>query len=187
MKTEKKEIYAVVVDVLLQGRADDPKPVFKREPIVQAVGKDQFKLLELIPKKGADIRIYDTVYIGDEERKQIERVKRRIGYGELTNTGRVELPFAIEAIVKENEARYVEFFNKAVPITSKLHTFHLLPGIGKKLMWELLEEREKKSFESFEDIALRIKSLPSPVKLIVGRVLEELQDPEIKYRLFTAR
>ncbi|MDD3110707.1 MAG: DUF655 domain-containing protein, partial [Methanofollis liminatans] len=38
MKTEKKEIYAVVVDVLLQGRADDPKPVFKREPIVQAVG-----------------------------------------------------------------------------------------------------------------------------------------------------
>jgi putative nucleotide binding protein len=187
MKAEKKEIYAVVVDVLLQGRADDPKPVFKREPIVQAVGTDQFKLLELIPKKDADIQIHDTVYIGDEAREKVERVKRRIGHNDLTNTGRLELPFAIEAIVKANEARFVAFFNTAVPITPKLHMFHLLPGVGKKLMWELIQEREKKSFESFEDISLRIKSLPSPVKLIVGRVLEELEDPEVKYRLFTAK
>ncbi|TAJ44809.1 DUF655 domain-containing protein [Methanofollis fontis] len=187
MKVEKKEIYAVVVDVLLKGRADDPKPVFKREPVVQAVGRDQFKLLELIPKKNADIQIHDTVYIGDNERDQIERVKRRIGYAELTNTARLELPFAIESVVRENEGRYVDFFNRAVSITPKLHTFHLLPGIGKKLMWELLEERQKKPFESFEDISQRIKSLPSPVKLIVGRVLEELEDPEVKYRVFTAR
>ena len=41
---------------------------------------------------------------------------------------------------------------------------HLLPGIGKKLMWEVLTEREKKPFESFADISQRIKSIPHPKK-----------------------
>jgi len=45
------------------GYANDPRPVYKREPIVLAVGDDQFKLLELIPKAGADIQIHDRVYI----------------------------------------------------------------------------------------------------------------------------
>jgi putative nucleotide binding protein len=187
MKAEKKEIYAIVVDILLQGRLEDQRRGFKREPVVQAVGTGQFKLLELIPKKGADIQIHDSVYIGEKERDKVERVKRRISYADLTNTAKVELPFAIESIVTEDEARFVDFFNKAVPITPKLHMFHLLPGIGKKLMWELVEGRDKKPYESFEDIAQRIKSIPNPKKLIVGRIMEELEDPEVKYRLFTAR
>lgn len=64
---------------------------------------------------------------------------------------------------------------------------HLLPGIGKKLMWEILEERNKKPFESFADINQRIKSIPHPEKMIISRVMEELQDPSVKYHLFTSR
>jgi len=64
---------------------------------------------------------------------------------------------------------------------------HLLPGIGKKLMWEILEEREKKPFESFAEISQRIKSIPHPEKMIISRILEELEDPNIKYHLFTSR
>ncbi|MHC1626411.1 MAG: DUF655 domain-containing protein [Methanoculleaceae archaeon] len=186
MKTEKKENYAVVLDFLPRGHADDPRPIFKREPLVQAVGVDQFKLLELVPKVDS-IPLYETVYIGDGERDQIERVKRRISYNELTHTARMELPHAVERIVMEYEDRFVDFFNRAVSLTSKLHMLTLLPGVGKKLMWELIEQREKKPFESFDDIRQRIKAMPHPERMIINRILEELQNPNVKYHLFTTK
>jgi putative nucleotide binding protein len=64
---------------------------------------------------------------------------------------------------------------------------HLLPGIGKKLMWEILEARNKKPFESFADISARIKSIPHPEKMILARIMEELQDKDVKYHVFTTR
>ncbi len=187
MKTERKEENAVVIDILPMGYVSDQRPAYKREPVVQAVGVDQFKLLELVPKAGADIQIYDRVYIGDAEREKIERVKRRISYDDLTATAKLELPFVVEQIVRENEPRFVDFFNKSVPITPKFHMLHLLPGIGKKLMWEIIEQRGKKPFESFADISGRIKSLPHPDRMIVSRILHEIEGPEEKYHIFTSR
>jgi len=187
MKVEKKEVNAIVLDVLMKGHADDPRPQFKREPIVQAMGLEQFKLLELVPKASAIIELHDRVYIGDDERDKIERVKRRIGYEELTPTARGELPFIIAEVVKEREIDFVTFFNKAISITPRLHMLHLLPGIGKKLMWEILEERNKKPFANFADISARIKSIPHPDKMIHARIMEELEDKETKYHLFTTR
>ena len=88
-------------------------------------------------------------------------------------------------VVKEREPDFVSFFNKAISITPKLHMLHLLPGIGKKLMWEILEERQKKPFTNFADISARIKSIPHPDKMIMARIMEELQDPNVKYHVFT--
>jgi putative nucleotide binding protein len=187
MKVEKKEVNAIVLDVLMKGHMDDPRPQFKREPVVQAMGLEQFKLLELIPKPGVVINLHDKVYIGDSERDKIERVKRRIGYDELTPTAKGELPFMIEQVVTDRQQDFVTFFNKAISITPKLHMLHLLPGIGKKLMWEVLESRNKKPFESFADISTRIKSIPHPEKMIQARIMEELQDKDVKYHLFTTK
>ena len=187
MKAEKKEINAIVLDVLMKGHADDPRPTFKREPIVQAMGLEQFKLLELVPKPAAQIDLYEKVYIGDAEREKVERVKRRIGYDELTQTAKGELPFIIEKVIKEREPDFVMFFNKSISITPKLHMLHLLPGIGKKLMWEILEARNKRPFESFADISARIKAIPHPEKMIQARILEELQDKDVKYHVFTTK
>ncbi|MDD1729047.1 MAG: DUF655 domain-containing protein [Methanospirillum sp.] len=185
-KAEKKEINAIVLDILPKGYPDDPRPIYKRDPIVQAIGVEQFKLLELIPKS-LNVGIGELVYIGSGEREKIERVKRRIGYQELTHGAETELPFVIEKIVKERESEYVDFYNKSISITPKLHMLHLLPGIGKKLMWEIIESREKKPFDNFADISTRIKSLPHPEKMILNRILEELQDQTVKYHLFTSR
>jgi len=187
MKAEKKEVNAIVLDVLIKGHPDDPRPTFKREPIVQAMGLEQFKLLELVPKPNVRIELYEKVYIGDAEREKVERVKRRIGYEELTHTAKGELPFIIEKVIKEREPDFVQFFNKSISITPKLHMLHLLPGIGKKLMWEILETRNKKPFESFADISARIKAIPHPEKMIQARILEELQDKETKYHVFTTK
>jgi putative nucleotide binding protein len=187
VKAEKKEVNAIVLDVLMKGHVDDPRPSFKREPLVQAMGLEQFKLLELVPKPNVRIELYEKVYIGDAEREKIERVKRRIGYDDLTQTAKGELPFIIEKIVKEREQEFVLFFNKAISITPKLHMLHLLPGIGKKLMWELLEERNKKPFASFADISARIKAIPHPEKMIQARILEEFQEKDVKYHVFTTK
>ena len=59
----------------------------------------------------------------------------------------------IEQVVTDREQDFVTFFNKAISITPKLHMLHLLPGIGKKLMWEVLEARNRKPFENFADIS----------------------------------
>jgi len=187
MRKDKKEVNAVVLDILLNGRSDDPRSTFKRDPLVQAVGVEQFKLLELMPKH-LDIVIGETVYIGGGERKDIERVKRRISYEDLTRGAVQELPFVLTKIVNEREQEYVDFYNKSISITPKLHMLSLLPGIGKKLMWEIIELREKKPFESFADISERIKQLPHPEKQIVNRVIQELQEHQtVKYCLFTVR
>lgn len=186
MKEEKKEVNAVILDILPKGYPDDPRPIYRREPIVQAVGIEQFKLLELIPKS-LNVEIGEQVYIGGGERPKVERVKRRLRYDELTHGAVQELSFAIERIVKERESVFVDFYNRAIPITPKLHMLHLLPGIGKKLMWEIIEQRGKKPFESFADISQRIKALPHPDRMILNRIIEEIQDPNVKYHLFTTR
>jgi putative nucleotide binding protein len=54
-------------------------------------------------------------------------------------------------------------------------------------MWEILEARNKKPFESFADISARIKSIPHPEKMIQARILEELEDKDVKYHIFTSR
>jgi putative nucleotide binding protein len=151
------------------------------------MGIEQFKLLELVPKPTAVIDLHEKVYIGDAEREKVERVKRRIGYAELTHTAQGALPFVIEEVIKSREQDFVLFYNKAISITPKLHMLHLLPGIGKKLMWEILEQRDKKPFINFADITARIKSIPHPEKMIQARILEELQDKDVKYHVFTTR
>jgi putative nucleotide binding protein len=61
----------------------------------------------------------------------------------------------------------------------------LLPGIGKKLMWAIIEERKKGKFESIAQLVSRVKGLHTPEKLLMNRILEELKDENIKYRVFT--
>ena len=60
----------------------------------------------------------------------------------------------------------------------------MLPGLGKKILFEILEERKKKPFESFKDISDRVPFLKHPEKLIAKRIEQELSDPNQKYYLF---
>lgn len=183
---KKLEDYAYVIDFMPYGHPDDKTPIHRREPLAQLVGENYFTLLEVSIKRDKNPLIGDRVYIGKEGRDVVNKIKRRLRYDDLTPTSKSELPFILEKIVKEQEQRFVEFFNKAGPITTRLHQLELLPGIGKKLMWNIIEERKKEPFKSFEDIAQRVKGLAHPEKTIVSRIIEELKDPKIKYRLFTA-
>ena len=74
-------------------------------------------------------------------------------------------------------------FNKAEAINTRVHQFELLPGFGKKHTVALLEERDKKPFENFEDLKNRVSNLPDPKKAIEKRIIEEI-DGKQRYSLF---
>lgn len=169
---------AIVLDYLPNGRANS----FKVEPLAQVIGKQFFSLLEVVPKSA--LKVMETVYVGKDERAKIDFIKRRINFDQLTNTAVAEVEKAIEKIVMEDGKRFVDFFNSARPITLRRHQLELLPGFGKKHMQGILLERQKKPFESFEEIESRVKLLPNPVKSIVKRVMMELEEENLNHYLF---
>ena len=184
-KKQEKEDSAYILDYLHYGRSDDSRPIYQKKPLIQAIGEKHFVLMELIPKENVVPNVHDKVYIGDGDRPVIDHVKRRIAYIELTHAAQLELSAVIEKIVLANEERFLAFFNDAYPITTRLHMLELLPGIGKKLMWGIIEEKKKGNFSSFKNLVERVKGLHAPEKLIAHRVLNELEDENIKYRVFT--
>jgi putative nucleotide binding protein len=180
------EQYAHVLDVLPNGRQTEHG--FHREPLALAIGDDELKLFELVPRPAAPLvagqRISLVPQVGTAA--VIDHVRRRLGYDELTVAARAELPGALEAIVRENAERYLRFFNEAPAVSRRFHLLELLPGIGKKTMQQIVDERRKAPFRSFPEIEERL-GLKSPERLIVARIEQELSGVDDKYRLFVAR
>ncbi|MBN1134634.1 MAG: DUF655 domain-containing protein [Methanosarcinaceae archaeon] len=184
-KQPQKEEHALILDYLPYGNTSDNRPAYQKKPLVQALGEKYFVLMEMVPKEGVIPEIQSRVYIGKGDRDVIDHVKSRILYAELTHGAQLELPYLIEICVKNQEEKFVKFFNEAHSVTTRLHMLELLPGIGKKLMWAIIDERKKGNFKSFKDLNNRVSGLHAPEKVIVNRILEELKNDLIKYRLFT--
>lgn len=176
------EDYAYVLDFLPYGR---PSLRLKRRggAIAQLIGEKYFTLLEAVVREGVTLKPSDRVYIGRDYRAEILFIIGRISYEELTANAKMELENVIEKIILSRENYFVSFFNSARPITPRMHSLELIPGIGKKYMWKIIDEREKKPFESFQDLQKRV-NIPNPAKLLAKRVLEEIST-DCKYRLFT--
>ncbi len=183
-KQEKgKEDAAIVLDFLPNGYPYDERPMFMKTPIAQALGKEHFALLELVPKKGIHLQPYEEVYIGDGKRDKIHHIVGKIPLSKLTSTAKSELEFVIRDIVRKNEKKFIEFFNKAHPLSTRMHQLELLPGLGKKHMWQIIEKRDEKTFESFADLKNRVKLMPDPEKTVIKRILQELDAAE-KHKIF---
>lgn len=185
-RSPRREETAWVLDYLPYGHVSDSMGRYQKRPLVQAVGERDFVLMEMTPKEGAVPEIGVKVVLVGKDRPVIDRVNRRIGYEELSQGARVELPYALQKIVMEKEAFYLRFFNEAGPLTTRMHALELLPGIGKKLMWAILNERKKGTFKSFEELSERVKGIYNPEKLLAKRIEDEIVDDRIKYRIFTA-
>jgi putative nucleotide binding protein len=173
-----------VLDYLPNGRATERG--YTREPIAIALGESELKLLELVPRPGVKIAPGQRVAIvpvPGSPASPIDHVRRRIGYEEMTAGSRTELTEALAQIVRADPAKYLRFFNESPSVSRRFHLLELLPGIGKKTMQAIVEERRRAPFSSFPDIEARLH-LKSPEMLIVGRIEQELSGGEDKYRLF---
>ena len=178
-----KEENAVVLDFLQHGYPADKRPMHMKTPIVQALGKTRFVLLELVPKKEIFLQPHEEVYIGEGKREKIHHIIGKLSINRLTSTARAELEFVIKDLIHKHINDFVNFFNKAGPLTTRMHQLELLPGLGKKHMWEVLEQRKIEPFKDIEDLKKRVTLMPDPEKLITKRIMKELEGNE-KHNLF---
>jgi len=176
------EEHAYVLDYLPHGRPQ-ARPTYRAGALVQLVGEEFFTLLEATLREGLVMKPADRVYVGKDSRHEITYIIGRISYDELTSAAKTELPSVLERIVLNREPWFINFFNTAQAITPRMHALELIPGIGKKYMWQIINERERTLFQNFPDLQQRA-NIPSPPKLVTKRILEELSG-ESKYRLFT--
>lgn len=177
---------AVVLDFLPNGKPDDDRPQYQKQPVAYALGVEDFRLFEVTFEEDARVVIGSRVAIEDAPDDRIERI-RRVTFDDLPGGARSELEYAVEDIVENEERRFVDFYNDAQAITTRLHALNLLPGIGKKLRNNILDQRKRGPFESFEDLEDRISGLHDPQGVLVDRILEELREEDLKYRIFARR
>jgi putative nucleotide binding protein len=130
-------------------------------------------ILELLGIRNEKFGIGERVYIGKEGRSKILSVLGRIDYNHLTPTAKNELQSVVEKIVNENETRFIDYFNSAQPMTPRVHSLELIPGIGKTYMKSILDERDKKKFASFMDLHDRT-GLRDASKHIAKRICDEI-------------
>jgi len=185
MEKGSKEETVVVLDFLQNGYPFDKRPSHKKTPIIQGIGKDHFSILELVPKKGVFVQPYEEVYIGEGKREKIHHIVGKLPLERLTETAKSELEFVVKDLVKNNEKDFVDFFNNAQPLTMRMHQIELLPGVGKKHMWEIIEARKERPFENFKDIKKRVKLMPDPERSVIKRILQELLGKE-KHKIFVS-
>jgi len=174
-----KEEQAIILEYLPNGYPLEKKMM----PIAQALGLNNFTLLELVPRRDIALEIGEEVYIGEGKREKVYYILGRLKREKLTGTAKNQLQEVIPKIVKGKIPEMIKFFNEALAINKRIHQISLLPGIGKKHMQEILNQREQKPFESFADLKERIPNLPDPEKAIERRIFQELTNLE-RYNLF---
>ena len=168
----------IVLDFMPEGKSIG-KPT---GPIAQVLREVNFTLHELDLKSDVTMQLIQRIDLKNELANKI--IKRRtIIFDKLTDTSQNKTEEAIIALIDHNEQRFVDFYNNATPVTTRLHKLELLPGVGKKYLWDFINQRKKRPFASFKDISERVK-ISDPRKAIVRRILMELKSTDEKYYLF---
>lgn len=167
----KFEEYAYILDYVQNAKSSIVR--MREGIIIYAIGEEHLTLLELLGMNNEKFAIGERVYIGKDGREKIISVLGRLDYDHITPSAKNELPTIIEKIVIANEKRFIDYFNSAQPMTPRVHSLELIPGIGKTYMKSILDERDKKKFDSFLDLQNRT-GLRDAYKLIAKRIFDEI-------------
>ena len=179
----KYEEHAYVLDFNPRGKSSTVRG--REGIIVTAIGEDRLTILEVLGVDNSVFEIGEKIYIGKEGRTKVLSVLGKMDYEHVSSSAQSELDTVIETIVTVNESKFVEYLNNARPLTPRIHALELIPGIGKTYMKTMLEEREKKKFESYQDLQERV-GFKDPVKHISERIMDEITG-QSRMNLFVKR
>ena len=179
----KYEEYAYVLDFNPRGKSSTVRG--REGIIVTAIGEDRLTLLEVLGVSNSIFEVGERIYIGKEGRTKVLSVLGKMEYDHVSSSAQSELASVVENIVITNESKFVEYLNNARPLTPRIHALELIPGIGKTYMKTMLEEREKKKFESYQDLQERV-GFKEPIKHISERILDEITG-QSRMNLFVKR
>lgn len=174
-----KDEYAYVLEYMPFGLPDS-----KDRKASAIVFTDSLSLLLVALKKDVKVEPGLKVYIGENKRDEVHHIIQRITPDKLSGNGMALLNERIATTVKENEEKYIDIINKLGSINVRLHSLNLLPGVGKKIVQKIVEERTKANFKSYEDFNERVGFTSDIAKSIEDRIMEELNG-EDKYKIFT--
>ena len=183
----KKSRELVILDVLLHGHPEEDKPSWTKTPLAQVLTFPDFVLYEVKINKNPDLDLQPEekdIYEEFLRQNKLREVLKKIDYDDLTHTSKALIQPILEKQILNYEEEFINFFNNSTSITPRMHSLKLLPGIGKKHMWEIINARERQKFVTFQDIADRT-SVSHPVKQLATRIIKELQREGVKYYLFS--
>ena len=179
----KYEEYAYVLDYNSRGKSSTVKG--RDGIIITAIGEDRLTILEILGVPNSTFEIGEKIYIGKEGRTKVLSVLGKLDYEHISSSAQTELETVVEDIVAKNESRFVDYLNNAQPLTPRIHALELIPGIGKTYMKIMLEERDNKKFESYDDLQQRV-GFKEPIKHISERIMDEITG-ESRMNLFVKR
>ena len=179
----KFEEYAYIID--FKERAKSLTVRGREGIIITAIGEERLTLLEVLGTPDSNFEVGERIYIGKDGRTKVKSVLGKIKYEQITSSAQNELETIVNEIIIKNELRFVNYLNNAQPLTPRIHTLELIPGIGKTYMKVIIEEREKEKFQSFNDIQERV-GLKDLVNHLSQRIMEELTG-ETRMNLFVKR
>ena len=179
----KYEEHAYVLDYNSRGKSSTVKG--RDGIIITAIGEDRLTILEILGVPNSTFEIGEKIYIGKEGRTKVLSVLGKLDYEHISSSAQTELETVVEDIVAKNESRFVDYLNNAQPLTPRIHTLELIPGIGKTYMKIMLEERDNKKFESYDDLQQRV-GFKEPIKHISERIMDEITG-ESRMNLFVKR
>ena len=120
-----KDETATILEYLPNGYPLEKKTM----PLAQAIGENNFTLLELVPRRGIGLNSGESVYIGQGKRDKIYYILGRLPPEKLTESSKQQLEEFIKEVVEKKEQEFVDFFNKSEAINKRLRGFRLLAGI----------------------------------------------------------
>ncbi|MCK4848427.1 MAG: DUF655 domain-containing protein [Candidatus Heimdallarchaeota archaeon] len=173
-----------VLDFYPQGKSLSRKYAEDFNPSAVVITADRFQFFEVILKRGQNVSVGDSMTISSSS-TNIFKIKE-IGYNQLSDSAVIYLPEIVQDIVKISESRFIRFLNHARPLTTQMHQLQLIPGIGNKRLWQILEARKKSLFQTFEDFKDRT-GISDPILTFTNRILNEIKEEEEKYLLFTEK
>ena len=153
--------------------------------MITAIGEERLTLLEVLGVEDTIFEVGERIYIGKEGRSKIQSVLGKMTYEKISSSAKNEIPEIVKSIVRKNEQRFVDYLNNAQPLTPRVHALELIPGIGKTYLNSIIQEREKKPFQNYDDIESRA-GLKEPIKHLTQRILEEISG-ETRMNIFVKR
>ena len=177
------EEYAYVLDFVERGKSSTVRG--REGVILTALGEDRLTLLEVLGVENSTFEVGERIYIGKQGRTKVQSVLGKLDYAKISQTAQSEISGVVQKIVTQNEKRFIDYLNNSQPLTPRIHALELIPGIGKTYMKIMLEEREKRKFESFDDLQRRV-GLKDPIKHIAKRIMEEITG-EARMNLFVKK
>jgi putative nucleotide binding protein len=181
----KKFREVIILDILLHGHPEEDKPSWSKSSLAQVITFPDFVLYEVKINRDSDIKVQEkNTYEEFTRQNKLRDVIKKIDYKDLTSTSKALIQSLLEQEVMNYQDEFINFFNNSTSITPRMHALKLLPGIGQKHMWEILDARNRQKFTTFQDISDRT-SISNPMKLIAQRIIKELQREGVKYYLFS--